>query len=121
MIVTLYGKKGNEWTQHALRALIEKNVPFTFNDEFDWARDENCKTQACHIPKDGGPARIQKMPTIHLEGEVNELAKWLNEGKFEQQNPVTMWHYVGQGDEFWIVGLEDCLDFVRGAAWPGPA
>jgi hypothetical protein len=117
MIVTLYGKRGNKWTQRVLRALIEKNVPYTFDDEFDWARDENCKTLACHINEDG-LALIQKMPTIHLEGDMNEIAHWLLRGDFKQQNPVTMWHYIGQQDEYWIVGLDDCIDFVQGAAWP---
>lgn len=114
MTVTLYGKRGNEWTQRVLRAFIEKNVPFTFNDEFDWARDENCKTQACHIGKDG-IACVQKMPTIHLEGDKDTIAHWLLKS-FE--NPVTKWHYIGQQDEYWIVGLDDCLDFIGGAQWP---
>lgn len=120
MIITLYGKEGNRWTDMARDELDRLKVNYGFAQTFDWARDENCKTQACHIPKDG-PARIQKMPTIHLEGDKNEIAVWLLKGEFKQQNPVTMWHYLGQEDEYWIVGLEDCLDFIRGAAWPGPA
>lgn len=120
MKVTLYGKPGNVWTQQVLRELIGHNVSYTFSDEFDWARDENCKTLACHIRKDG-LALIQKMPTIHLEGDKNDVATWLLKGEFKQQNPVTVWHYLGQENEYWVVGLEDCLDFVGGAAWPGPA
>lgn len=112
MIVTLYGKSSNKYTQQVREELEDAWPDYKFLEQFDWARDEQCRDQACHIREDG-VARIQKMPTIRLEGE---LSKWLVSGDFV--NPITRWHYVGQGDEYWIVGLEDCLEFVRGAKWP---
>lgn len=141
MIITLYGKDGNHWTDMVRQALKEVgfsedavmrdhgdvvsielwepgSLSYSFIEKFEWARDpKTCKDQACHIGKDG-VARVQKMPTIHLEGDFNKIGEWLMKGKFTRSYPVTSWHYLAQENEFWIVGVEDCLDFVRGASWP---
>lgn len=117
MYVTLYGKKGNVGTDQVFEELGKVCNRYMLVEQFEWAKDpETNKTQACHIGKDD-VARIQKMPTIRLVGDKNDVATWLLKGKFKQQNTVTTWHYLGQEDEFWIVGLDDCLDFVQGAAW----
>lgn len=114
MIVTLIGKMGNAGTDQVRHELHERCNKYMLVEQFEWARDEQCKDQAPHVDKDG-IAHIQKMPTIHLHGSKEEIGKWLIQGPFK--NPVTRWHYVGQNGDYWITGLADCLEFVRGADW----
>jgi len=117
VIVTLYGKRGNVGTDQIEGELRRDCNRYQVIEEFEWARDEECNTLAPHIDPKTQKAFIQKMPTIHLHGDKETIAKWLLEA-FE--NPIMKWHYVGQDGDFWITGFEECQKFVRGAKWPCP-
>lgn len=111
MIITLYGKKYNEWTKRVQGELDDRWAIYQLVQTFGWSRDANCVWHACHIDENG-EAKIRSMPTIHIVGSQD----WVAQGEYSV-DPTLVWHYLGQGDEFWLSGMGDCLDFIRGAKW----
>jgi len=85
MHVTLYGKRGNKWTDGVRDALLDKGIGHTLVEEFDWARDPVTMAKAPPYLDDDGRAFIPVMPTI----------------------------YYKEFTQVWIYGYEECLKFVE--------
>jgi hypothetical protein len=76
MRITVYGKRGNEWTDRVRAALMEAGIGHELVEEFEWARDpETCKFLPPY--EEDGKVFIPKMPTMRLHDEADTWADGL--------------------------------------------
>lgn len=85
MHVTVYGKRGNKWTDEVRAALTDKGVSHTLIEEFEWSRDPETMAKAPPRVDKDGKVFIPEMPTIHFK----EYA------------------------EVWVHGYESCLEYIE--------
>ena len=110
--IQVFGRQDNKWVNMVCEELDARGAHYDVCSEFSWARDAGCNTLNPHFHE--GRALIQKMPTIHLKSGEVDVAQWLRDSKLKY--PLSRWN-IGQTEEFWITGVEDCLEFIRGVEW----
>ena len=109
--IRVFGRRKNVWVDLVCEELDARKIGYDFSSEFDWARDAECNALEHHFDEERELTLIQKMPTILLEGVA---AHWMIESGLI--DPVTRW-YGHRSGQYWITGVNDCLEFIRGANW----
>lgn len=116
--ITVYGQHGNEWTDRVLEALDKIGIQYTLMDKFEWSQNLLGKWERSYISVDN-TAHIRFMPSIRIEGDEEEILKWIIDSPLGDRHDFTSKKWISHKGcrEAWISGYDECMLLIDSVNW----